>query len=146
MKIIKLTIILLFALLGMGSAAAQDNAKARAFEGRVYNEEFKVFIVMNAYDQDIVVPGQEIFGEMAGYFRSDDDARCWLITSMKVAENGSSAKLSFTNDYGSEDLTATLTIRKDGTYELKQIEGSTLKIARKNKWVKMPKTLTFKKS
>lgn len=47
------------------------------------------------------------------------------------------------NDYGSEDLQATLTKNNDGTYTLKQIEGSTIKIARNRKWVKMPKTLIF---
>ena len=53
------------------------------------------------------------------------------------------AKLQIVNDYGSEDLEATLTLEKDGTYLLTQGSGSTLKIARNRKWVKMPKKLVF---
>jgi len=53
--------------------------------------------------------------------------------------------LQVINDYGSEDLEATFTRKDDGTFELKQGDGSTMKIARDRKWVKLPKTLVFVK-
>lgn len=113
------------------------------FSARIYNKEYRVFMVIDAYEQNITIPGQEIFGETAGYFRSEDDSRCWIITAAKVADNGKSVKLEITNDYGSEDLEAILTIDKEGIYTLKQLSGSNIKIARNKKWVKIPKTIQF---
>ena len=98
-------------------------------------------MVINFKDNNVTVPGQEIFGEIPGYFGDYKDSRKWLITNAKVKNQ--KAKLSITNDYGSEDLTAELTIEKDGKYVLKQVDGSTLKIARNRKWVKIPKNLEF---
>lgn len=123
------------------SAASFD--KERPFRAHIYNKEYKIFIMLNAYEQDILIPGQEVFGEMAGYLKSDDDGRCWLFTSAEIAEDGKSITLGITNDYGSEDLEAVLKLEKDGSYTLKQLEGSQIKIARNKKWVKIPKTLSF---
>jgi hypothetical protein len=49
------------------------------------------------------------------------------------------------NDYGSEDLTASLTIKDDSIYVLRQEDGSTLKVPKNGKWQKLPKTLEFKR-
>ena len=46
-------------------------------------------------------------------------------------------------DYGSEDLTAELKRNSDGTYTLTRLAGSTMKIVVNNKWVKIPKDITF---
>ena len=101
---------------------------------------------INLYDNDIKIPGQEIFGEIGGFLRSDDDSRCWIITSAEMNEKKHTANLEIINDYGSEDLTATLSYNpKDSVYTLKQGAGSTIKIARNRKWVKLPGTMQFKK-
>ena len=53
-----------------------------------------------------------------------------------------SATLEIVNDYGSEDLTATLTYNpEDGSYVLKQKSGSRIKIVVNRKWVKIPTEL-----
>jgi hypothetical protein len=49
------------------------------------------------------------------------------------------------NDYGSEDLEATLTRQNDSIYVLKQGKGSTLKVPNNSKWQKLPPILTFKR-
>ncbi len=98
---------------------------------------------INFYDKNLKVPGQELFGEMPGYFGDNRDSRKWLITDAEI--QGKTAHLSIINDYGSEDLTAELTIKPNGTYELKQSDGSSIKIARNRKWVKIPKKLEFTK-
>jgi hypothetical protein len=116
---------------------AQDSV---AFKGYIHNEEYKVYIKMNFYDKNVIVPGQEIFGELPGYFGSKNDSRKWLFTDA-VIKNRTTAEISITNDYGSEDLTATLKLLPDGSYELIQNEGSTLKIVEKRKWVKIPKKI-----
>ena len=70
--------------------------------------------------------------------------RKWLFTSAELKDS-TTAKLAITNDYGSEDLEAILKKLPDGTYELQQKEGSTIKIAVNRKWVKIPKHLILKK-
>jgi len=121
---------------------AQSN-ESEPFKGTFANDEYQVYITINFYDNDIIVPKQEIFGELPGYFGSKRDGRKWLITDAEIT-GPNTAELSIINDYGSEDLTATLTKNDDGTYTLKQKEGSTIKIAVNRKWVKIPKKLVLK--
>lgn len=113
------------------------------FKGYLSNNEHEVYLQINFYQNDIKVPGQEIFGTIAGFLGDRKDSRKWLITDAVI--EGKTAHLSIINDYGSEDLTADLTLESDGTYSLKQITGSNIKIARNRKWVKIPKKLTFMK-
>lgn len=114
------------------------------FKGYLSNNEYEVYLQINFYQNDIKVPGQEIFGTIAGFLGDRNDSRKWLITDAAI--EGKTAHLSIINDYGSEDLTADLTLESDGTYSLKQIAGSNIKIARNRKWVKIPKKLTFTKN
>ena len=113
------------------------------FKGYLSNNEYEVYLQINFYQNDIKVPGQEIFGTIAGFLGDRKDSRKWLITNAAI--EGKTAHLSIINDYGSEDLTADLTLESDGTYSLKQITGSNIKISRNRKWVKIPKKLTFMK-
>ena len=99
---------------------------------------------MNFYDNNIEVPGQELLGTMSGFLGDSIDSRKWLITSAKIRKNV--ATLEIINDYGSEDLVATLTKNSDNTFTLKQIDGSRIKIARNRKWQKLPKELVFVRS
>ncbi len=89
------------------------------------------------------VPGQEVYGEMPGFFGDIHDGRKWLILEADVKD--SVANLQIVNDEGSEDLQAKLTAYADSTFVLEQTEGSTIKIARNRKWVKMPRKLVFKR-
>ena len=118
--------------------------ESKPFEGYLYNEEFQIYIQLNAYDKNVSVPDQEIYGELPGYFGSKRDSRLWLITDSKLIHDNS-LELSVINDYGSEDFTAKLTYNEDGTYTYKHIEGSTYKIVVKSKYVKIPKSIEFKK-
>lgn len=134
---------ILMLLLTATATKAQDK---RTFQGTLTNKELGVFLVINFYDNDITIPGQEVFGQMPGYFGADKDLRRWPVVSAQIAKDGKSANLVMTNDYGSEDLTATLFLNPDSTYTLRQDEGSTLKIAVERKWVKMPKRLDLKRT
>nr|WP_293465333.1 hypothetical protein [Prevotella sp.] len=111
------------------------------FKGKLTNKELNVYMSIDFYHKNLKVPGQEVFGEMPGYFGDRLDSRKWLITDADV--DGKIAHLSIINDYGSEDLVADLVLLSDGTYELQQKEGSSIKIARNRKWVKIPKNLVF---
>lgn len=148
---------LLFLLCLAVQACAQDAAPRQTvaegvpadadsiFKGAIYNKENHVYIVMDFYRQDLVVPDQEVFGRVPGYLGDNNDYRKWLFTAAQIV-GPNTARLDITNDYGSEDLVATLTYHpNDSTYTLEQGEGSSIKIAVNRKWVKIPRKLDFKK-
>lgn len=139
-KILFVMLVSLFCLPLM--ALAQENADTTSFKGYLYNKEYNVFLQIDFYHQNVIVPRQEVYGEMAGYFGDCQDGRKWLFTSATI-KNDHLAEIEIINDYGSEDLKATLTKVNDSTFVLRQGEGSTIKIARNRKWQKMPKELTF---
>lgn len=136
----RLSILAIISAIALNAFSQNDSI----FKCNLYNEEYKVYMNINLYDSNITAPRQEIFGELPGYFGQDNDSRIWLITDVKISNNNV-AKLSIVNDYGSEDLTATLTVDKDGNYILKQEDGSRIKIVENRKWVKIPTELKFKK-
>ena len=122
------------------SLLAQSNCDI--FRAYLINKQYDVFLKIDLCDESIVVPGQDLYGSLPGYFGKRTNSFCWVITSAKV--KGKTATISLINDYGSEDLTATLTLQNDSTYILKQTEGSTLKVPKNGKWQKIPKTLVLK--
>lgn len=130
----------LLCLISISSMAQTDST---LFKGKITNKEYDVYMNIDFYHKNLKVPGQELFGEMPGYFGDRRDSRKWLITDADI--EGKTAHLSIINDYGSEDLTADLIALPDGSYELQQKKGSNLKIARNRKWVKIPKNLKFTK-
>lgn len=132
--------VLMFVLLVSVKLAAQSD---KVFHTYIYNDEFKVYMDINLYENNVIVPDQELFGEIPGYFGAKRDQRKWLITSAKI-DGKNSATLEIVNDYGSEDLTATLTFNpEDGSYMLRQKSGSRIKIVVNRKWVKIPTELKF---
>ena len=137
----KLLFILITYHLSLITSFAQDEGKP--FHAYLTNKEYDVYLKINFYDEDITVPGQELYGQLPGYLGKNHNSFCWVITSTEVKDK--TATLSLINDYGSEDLTATLTLKNDSTYVLKQISGSTLKVPKNGKWQKLPKTLELKR-
>ena len=133
--------ILLAACLAMLATAIQAQKNFRAY---LYNNEYNVYLRINFYDQDISVPGQDLYGKLPGYLGKLHNSFCWVITACEVKDE-QHAEMQLINDFGSEDLTATLTWLNDSTYELKQGAGSTIKVPNKGKWQKLPKTLEFKR-
>lgn len=113
------------------------------FRAYLINNEYDVFLKIDFYKQNITVPGQDLYGELPGYLSKNKNSFCWLVTSVKI--EGPTAYLAMINDYGSEDLTASLTLKNDSIYVLRQEEGSTLKVPKNGKWQKLPKTLEFKR-
>ena len=140
MKKLIATLVLILMLL---PAIAQESKEP--FRAYLINKEYKVNLRIDLYRQNITVPGQDLYGELPGYLWKQSNSFCWLITSAEVDDSGKTATLQLINDYGSEDLTATLKAESDSVYVLKQIEGSTLKVPNNGKWQKLPKTLEFKR-
>lgn len=115
-----------------------------SFNGYFYNDEYNIYLNINLYDNNIVVPDHEVFGKLPGYLGKRYNSFYWLITSGRII-NKQKAEIELINDYGSEDLKATFNKKNDSTYILHQEDGSTLKVANKGKWQKLPKILEFKK-
>ena len=123
---------------------AQNNVTSNdsiAFIGEFHNNEYNVYIKINFIDKDILVPGQEILGELDGYFGSTQSSHIWPITSSEL--EGSTAKIEVINNYGSEDFTASIILKDNNTLEFKHLKGSTFKFPVNKKWQKLPSKLTF---
>ncbi len=134
--------ILVFVLVFVCSASAQQKPSG-PFKCIVTNTEYNVFMRLNLYEETIPIPGQEILGNTFGYLKKSTDSRVWIVTGVTISKDGKKADLEMINDYGSEDLNAELILNSDSTYLLRQLSGSTIKIAGKNKWIKLPKELKF---
>lgn len=145
MKFFITALTLLLIPLGGHAVEPADPQVARPFRANIFNKEYDVLLNINLYDNDIIVPGQEVFGLMSGYLVKTGTTFYWFVTSAQISDDGQQATLFLTNDYGSEDMTALLTCDTDSTYTLKQLKGSTLKVPKGGKWQKLPKTLTLKR-
>ena len=111
------------------------------FKGYLVNEEHNVYMRINFYDNDVVISWQEIFGSLPGFLAKDGTTYCWIVTETDI--NGNVARMEMVNDYGSEDLSATLTHEGDSIYTLRQESGSSLKVPVNGKWSKLPKNMRF---
>jgi len=138
MKRLITTILVLFAAT---IVMAQEND---IFKGRIVNDEYDIYIEFDLYNPQILVPGQEVFGEVAGYIGSKHCGQVWPVVSGEILD-GNTAVLTVINNYGSEDFTCRLTLNSDSTYSYKKIEGSTLKFPVNQKWQKIPSSVKFKR-
>ena len=136
--------IFLLTLLQMCCTVLFAQKEDKSFRAYLHNNEFSVYLRINFYDQDVTVPGQELYGRLPGYLGKLHNSFCWVITSCKVI-NEKKAELQLINDFGSEDLNATLTRENDSTYILKQGAGSTIKVPNNGKWQKLPKIVELKR-
>ena len=132
---------ILLIICSIGLFAQQKDDTFRAY---LYNNDYEVFMHINLYDQNIEVPQHELYGPVPGYLGKRHNSFCWVITSCQVKDD-KKAELQLINDFGSEDLTATLERRSDSIYVLKQGNGSTIKVPHKGKWRKLPKTLELRR-
>ena len=135
---------LLMIMLAVATLNGYAQKDSTAFHAYLYNNDYDVYLRINFYDQDISIPGQELYGELPGFLGKKNNSFCWVITSCKV-HNDKKATLQLINDFGSEDLTATLIRKNDSIYTLRQEDGSTIKVPFKGKWQKLPKVVEFKR-
>ena len=135
----KVTII---ALLMLVSAAVSAQQEGKPFKGYFINDELEVYVRLNLYE-DMDIPEHELLGPLPGYLAKQRNGFYWLITSAKIKDN--KASIEMINDYGSEDLTATLRMPNDSTLILEQGRGSSIKVPKDGKWFKLPSKITFKR-
>lgn len=111
------------------------------FRAYLFNKEYGVFLKIDLCDESITIPGQDFYGSLPGYMGKKVNNFIWLITSAEVKEK--KAKLTMINEFGSEDLIASLVRENDSLYVFHQEEGSQLKLSQNGKWQKMPKKMEF---
>ncbi len=147
MKKLLLTALMMFACSGVIAQEQVTNTQAaqKPFKGYFANEEHHVYIRINLYDDGMVIPEHDLYGNLPGYLAKEHNGFYWVITSATLV-NDTKAEIELINDYGSEDLEATLTLEDDGqTLVLKQGSGSTIKVPDNGKWKKLPGKLKFTK-
>ena len=115
------------------------SAQETPFKCNLYNDTYQVYMKLNLYD-NLMVPNQDIFGELPGYFGAKRDTRLWLVTDAEIL-SGNKARLSVVNDFGSEDFVGDLIYNGEGKYTFKHKEGSVWKIVVNGKYVKIPKEI-----
>jgi len=136
-KYIALSLLWLIPLL----SAAQEK---RPFDVTISNDKHKIYIKMNLYDKDIIVPRQDVLGPVDGYIGSSQSRNTWIIVASRIT-GSSTAEIDVINDYGSEDFTAVIKLNHDGTYSYRKKGGSTLKFGVRGKWQKLPGSFVLKK-
>ena len=136
--------IIFSALLMLQSTTIWAQKQGDSFRAYLYNNMYNVYLRINFYEQDVTVPGQELYGKLPGYLGKLHNSFCWVITSCEIKDE-KKAELQLINDFGSEDLSATLSRENDSIYVLKQGSGNTIKVPNNGKWQKLPKTLEFKR-
>ena len=114
------------------------------FKGYYYNDEYNIYLKIDLHSDGLIVPEHEMFGKLPGYLGKKYNSFYWLIITKDI-KNKKKAIVEFINDYGSEDLEASLSKKEDGTIILKQLNGSDLKVPNNGKWQKIPKEITLKK-
>ena len=137
----KFLVVILLAIVANNGFAQKD---ITSFHAYLYNNDYEVYLRINFYDQDVTIPGQALYGDLPGYLGKKNNSFCWVITSCDV-KSDKKATMQMINDFGSEDLKATLIRKNDSVYVLQQNQGSTIKVPRKGKWQKLPKELEFKR-
>lgn len=123
-------------------AQKKTDSSENPFKAYIYNNVYNIYMNIDFYDSSVTVSGHELYGELPGILGKRHNSYLWVITDCKV-KSGNHAEITFINDTGSEDLKATLTVKNDTTYVLKQVKGSTLKVPNNGKWLKLPAEVTF---
>ena len=126
------------------SLVAKSQENNYMFKGYFFNSEYNVYLKIDLHGDGIIVPDDDLFGPLPGYLGKMNNSFFWLITSKNI-KNKKFANIELINDYGSEDLSASLSLKNDSTLVLKQLKGSEIKVPNKGKWQKLPAELVFKR-
>lgn len=133
-----------FLLMGALALSLQGLHAEKVFDVKLQNKEADIELVINLYEESILVPDMEMFGPMNGYMKGKGIYNTWVVTSCKV-KSEQEATLTFSNDLGSETQKATLKLEADSCYHLREVDGSVFKrVGANRKLIKLPDELIFK--
>ncbi len=112
----------------------------RQFKGQFINEELKIRMKLNLYNDSIPIPGLELdscFGFLQGSINGT-----WAILKVISIEDGR-AEVRAVSDRGSDAQTLELTLTDEGI-GVRQLNDNNIKGVAGRKYVKLPKTFYFK--
>lgn len=114
---------------------------AQDFKGHFINDELKINLDINLYNDSIQVPG--LSDEFCyGYLRGNTNGM-WVILKV-ISLNKDKALVRAACDNGSDAQNLEITTA-DGKLQIKQVDGSLIKGLSGKKYVKLPKTFTVHK-
>lgn len=125
--------------------AAVSMTAGEPFRGIFKGEDFKITLEINLYEENVKVPGMEMFGPMNGYLRGTDLYCTWYVSSVKQTSEDK-ASIHFSNELGSETQAVELTLKDDSLLTLRQTGGSVLKKVVGKKLQKLPNEIIFKRA
>ncbi|MCR5819721.1 MAG: hypothetical protein K6F94_02055 [Bacteroidaceae bacterium] len=96
------------------------------WKGTFMNKEQQIRLVINLYEENINVPGLDMFGPMNGYVAGRGVYNVWYITKFKIIDD-QHATMRISNDLGSEAQAVELTYENDSTLVFKQVDGNVMK-------------------
>ncbi len=134
-------IFLLVALLLTTSLQGMAQMSDKPLRAHLYNKEYDVFLLIDMKEGK-TIPGHELYGQLPGYLGLSTSTFYWMIVDAEAEHEA--IRMQLVNDYGSEDLEAELVQKSDSTFILKQKKGSSIKLPKNRKWMKLPNTLEFK--
>lgn len=114
------------------------------WKGTIISDTENIRLKFDLYNESIEVPGMEMFGKMNGYMNGNVYG-VWSITSCEIKDS-THASIHLSNDLGSDTQVCNLTILNDSIYKLELKGGTVIKKVEKKKLVKIPSTLTMRKS
>lgn len=131
----------MIALLALLSCVAMQAQQAeRPFVGLFQNEELNIRCELNLYEDNIPVPGLEL-DNCFGYLKGSINGM-WVV--LKIKEAGEDKMLvRAASERGGDAQDLEFTAKEDGTVEMKQVDGVTIKGVAKNKYVKLPKVVVL---
>ncbi len=132
-----LTTIIIFLVTCLQTMAQEP---AEPLHAQLYNKEYDAFLNIDL-KTGMSIPAHELYGLLPGYLGITTSTFYWLIVEAETDEKSTCMQL--VNDYGSEDLEAVLEQKNDTTFILKQGKGSSIKLPKNRKWMKLPNNLEF---
>lgn len=128
---------ILFLMLGLFAMA-----KAQTFKGHFLNDEYKIQMELNLYNDSIPVPG--IDDETCyGYLRGNTNGM-WVILKV-ISVEANKAVFRASCDNGSDSQNVELTVVEGGKLVMRQLKDAFIKTVVNKKYAKLPKTVEFHK-
>ena len=115
-------------------------AKAQTFKGHFLNDEYKIQMELNLYNDSIPVPGIDA-EKCYGYLRGNTNGMWVILKVISVEKNKAVFRASCDN--GSDSQNVELTIGEDGKLVMRQLKDAYIKTISNKKYVKLPKTVEF---
>jgi len=115
-------------------------ATAQTFKGHFLNDEYKIEMMLNLYNDSIPVPG--IDDETCyGYLRGNTNGMWIILKVISVEDNKAVFRASCDN--GSDSQNVELTVGEDGKLVMRQLKDAYIKTVADRKYVKLPKSVEF---